>query len=202
MLALGAACTEPTGSEIAGTEGSEAVVATEIEELFQERLDELCDELGFIGATAAFVLPDGSEGSAATGYADPALGLVMTPEHRMPAGSIGKTIAAATALSMVNEGLLGLDDLASRWLSNETWWTRLPNHETMTLRHLLSHSGGLTDHVFDEAWRREARAASATACATICSRSYWSAVDLELAGDWSDPRPVVFAAAQRSGSGS
>ncbi len=158
MLALGAACTEPTGSEIAGTEGSEAVVATEIEELFQERLDELRDELGFIGGTAAFVLPDGSEGSAATGYADPERGVLMTPEHRMPAGSIGKTFAAATALSMANEGLLGLDDLASRWLGNEPWWTRLPNHETMTLRHLLSHSSGLTDHVFDDAWRREARA--------------------------------------------
>ena len=75
----------------------------------------------------------------------------------MPAGSIGKTIAATTALSMVNEGLLGLDDLASRWLGDEPWWTRLPNHETMTLRHLLSHSSGLTDHVYDEAWRNEAQ---------------------------------------------
>ncbi len=130
---------------------------TETQQLFQARLDELRADLGFIGATAAFVLPDGSEGVAATGYADPDNDLPMDPAHRMPAGSIGKTIAAATALSMVNEGLLGLDDLASRWLGDEPWWTRLPNHETMTLRHLLSHSSGLTDHVYDEAWRREAR---------------------------------------------
>lgn len=130
---------------------------TETQHLFQQRLDELRTELGFIGATAAFVLPDGGEGVAATGYADPENDLPMTPEHRMPAGSIGKTIAATTALSMVNEGLLGLDDLASRWLGDEPWWTRLPNHETMTLRHLLSHSSGLTDHVYDEAWRNEAR---------------------------------------------
>ena len=128
MLALSAACTEPTGSEIGGAERSDVAVVTEIEQLFQERLDELREELGFIGATAAFVLPDGSEGSAATGYADPERGVLMTPEHRMPAGSIGKTFAAATALSMANEGLLGLDDLASRWLGNEPWWTRLPNH--------------------------------------------------------------------------
>ncbi len=132
-------------------------MTSETERLFQARLDELRAELGFIGATAAFVLPDGSGGVAATGYADPDNDLPMTPEHRMPAGSIGKTIAAATALSMVNEGLLGLDDLASRWLGDEPWWTRLPNHETMTLRHLLSHSSGLTDHVYDEAWRSEAR---------------------------------------------
>ncbi|MDE2976133.1 MAG: serine hydrolase, partial [Acidobacteriota bacterium] len=105
-------------------------MTSETERLFQARLDELRAELGFIGATAAFVLPDGSEGVAATGYADPDNDLPMTPEHRMPAGSIGKTIAAATALSMVNEGLLGLDDLASRWLGDEPWWTRLPNHET------------------------------------------------------------------------
>ena len=137
---------------------SEVVPLAETEQLFQDRLDELREELGFIGATAAFVLPDGSEGSVATGHADPEHDVAMTPEHRMPAGSIGKTIAAATALSMVNEGLLGLDDPASRWLGGEPWWTRLPNHETMTLRHLLSHSSGLTDHVYDDAWRREARA--------------------------------------------
>ena len=126
--------------------------------MFQQRLDELRAEFGFVGATAAYVLPDGTEGVAAAGYADPENDVLMRPEHRMPAGSIGKTIVAATALSMVNDGLLGLDDPASRWLGEEPWWTRLPNHETITLRHLLSHSSGLTDHVFDDAWRREARA--------------------------------------------
>jgi len=137
---------------------SEVAAVTEIEKIFQQRLDELREELGFIGATAAFALPDGSGGSVATGYADPEHDIAMTPSHRMPAGSIGKTIAAATALSMVNEGLLGLDDPAARWLGGEPWWTRLPNHQTITLRHLLSHSSGLTDHVYDDAWRREARA--------------------------------------------
>ena len=123
----------------------------------QSRLEELREELGFRGATAAFVLPDGSVGAAAVGHADVERQLEMTTDHRMPAGSIGKTVAAATALHMAAEGLLDLDDLAARWLGNEPWFERLPNHDTITLRHLLSHSSGLGDHVFDPGWRAEVR---------------------------------------------
>ncbi len=124
----------------------------------QHRLDELREEHGFMGATAAFVMADGQMGAAATGYADVERQIVMTPDHRMPAGSIGKTIAGATALSMVADGLLGLDDPAGQWLGEEAWFDRLANHEEITLRHLLTHSSGLIDHVYDEDWRREARA--------------------------------------------
>ena len=61
MLALSAACTEPTGSEVGSAEGSEPAVVTEIEQLFQERLDELRDELGFI--VAGLILEAASGGN-------------------------------------------------------------------------------------------------------------------------------------------
>ena len=61
MFALTATCTELADSETGGTIGSEAVVATEIEELFQERLDELRDELGFI--VAGLILEAASGGN-------------------------------------------------------------------------------------------------------------------------------------------
>ena len=64
--------------------GSEVATVAETEQFFRDRLDGLREELGFIGATAAFVLPDGSGGSVATGYADPEHDIAMTPEHRMP----------------------------------------------------------------------------------------------------------------------
>ena len=128
------------------------------QERFQVRLEELHQEHGFVGATAAFVLENGDVGVAAVGLADVERAVPMTPEHRMPAGSIGKTIAGATALSMVADGLLRLDDRVSMWLGEEPWLTRIANSDTITLRHLLSHSSGLIDHVYDEDWRAAARA--------------------------------------------
>ncbi len=130
----------------------------QLEEALVQRLDELRAEHGFPGVTASVVLADGAQVSVAVGWADVEREIPMTPEHRMPAGSIGKTIAGMTALSMAAEGLLDLDDLASKWLGSEPWWPRLANHDTMTLRHLLTHSAGLPDHVYDDAWRAAARA--------------------------------------------
>ena len=151
-------CGTPDNGASPGHPDESTTPVQQVTQRFQQRLDELHLELEFIGATAAFILPDGNVGAAAVGFADFEKQIEMTPEHRMPAASIGKTMAAATALSMVAEGLLGLDDLASKWLGQETWFPRLANHQTITLRHLLTHSSGLTDHVFSEAYRQAARA--------------------------------------------
>jgi D-alanyl-D-alanine carboxypeptidase len=107
------------------------------------------DEL-FPGATAAVALPDGRILGFATGLADLEKKIAMTKDVRMPAGSIGKTFVAAVALDLVADGKLKLDDRVARWLGNEPWFKRLPNGDTMTVRHLLNHSSGLIDHVFDE----------------------------------------------------
>jgi len=103
----------------------------------------------FPGATLAFALPDGRVASFGTGFSDIEKQLPMRPESRMPAGSIGKTYVAAVALDMVDDGLLDLDGRIERWLGDEPWFARLPNANTITLRHLLNHSSGIMDHVFD-----------------------------------------------------
>jgi D-alanyl-D-alanine carboxypeptidase len=104
----------------------------------------------FPGATAALILPDGRVIGFATGYADLEQRTVMSIDARMPAGSVGKTFVAAVTLSLVADGKLQLDAHISRWLGDELWFKRLPNADTITLRHLLNHSSGLIDHVFDE----------------------------------------------------
>ncbi len=125
----------------------------ELEQALQEELDALREAFGFPGATAAVSLPGGTVAAAATGFADVELGEVMSPESRMPAASIGKTFVSATALALAHRGQLDLDDKLSKWLADEPWFTSLPNASVITLRHLLSHSAGLVDHVYENAFR-------------------------------------------------
>ena len=97
---------------------------------------------------------DGTIGTAATGLSDLEAGAAMTPQSRMLAASVGKTFVAATVLALEKDGLLRLDEEISTWLGDRPWFSRLPNHETATLRHLLTHSAGLPDHVYTEGFAK------------------------------------------------
>jgi D-alanyl-D-alanine carboxypeptidase len=112
-------------------------------------------QYGFPGATAAYVLPDGTVGVAATGVADLEAGTPMTVKSRMLSASIGKTFVGATAIALTREGILDLDIPVSRWLGDRKWFAHLPNHDAITLRHLLTHSSGLPDHVHLESFANE-----------------------------------------------
>lgn len=118
-----------------------------VNQLLKCELDRLCRQCGFLGLTAAYVLSDGTVGEAVSGLADIEARKPMTKKSRMLAASIGKTFVAATVIALAKEGQLNLDDLLSCYLSNRHWYSRLPNSETITLRHLLTHSSGLPDHV-------------------------------------------------------
>ena len=115
---------------------------------FQAELHALQQEYGFPGATAAYVLSDGRKGTVATGLSDIESDTLMTPRDRMLAASVGKSFVGATVVALAQEGKLGLNDLASNWLSERDWFERLPNHETITVSNLLTHSSGLPDHVY------------------------------------------------------
>src|SRR4051794_17131620 len=115
---------------------------------FRAELDSLRREYHFPGATGAFVLPDGRVGEVATGFSDTERHVRMRPSSRMLSGSTGKTFVAATALALAQEGVLRLDDPVKVWLSDRPWFSRLPNHDRITLRQLLTHSSGVPDHVY------------------------------------------------------
>lgn len=114
---------------------------------FQSALDEFQRTYGFPGATAAFVLENGTAFVAASGLADVEEERPMTVQSRMLAASIGKTFAGAAAVALARENMLDLDAPLSRWLGDQPWFSRLPNHDAITLRHLLTHRSGLADHV-------------------------------------------------------
>ena len=90
------------------------------------------------------------EGSVGVGLADVESQKEMTAGTRMLAASIGKSFAATAVLSLESEGLLSQSDRVSKFLSDRPWFSRLPNHDKMTIRDLLRHTAGLPDHVHTE----------------------------------------------------
>ena len=76
--------------------------------------------------------------AAARGWADLDRGELLRPGHRFPAYSITKLVTATTVLLLAADGLITLDDPANAHLRT----VRLAG-PTVTVRELLSHTGGV-----------------------------------------------------------
>ncbi len=113
----------------------------------KQRLLESVADSGLPGMTAAFVLADGRTGSIAIGKSNLEKGTAMKPTDRILSGSTGKTFFAALAMLMVAEKQLDLEAHVSQYLGKEPWYSRIPNHETITIRQLLNHTSGIPEHV-------------------------------------------------------
>jgi D-alanyl-D-alanine carboxypeptidase len=120
--------------------------AAPLAQQLQAKADLLLATHSFPGVSVGVALADGSTIAAASGLADVEGKVSLKPTDRLLAGSIGKTFVAAVALQLVEEGKLGLDDPASKWLGKEAWFTRLPNNSDLTVRTLLNHSSGLPEY--------------------------------------------------------
>ena len=140
------------------------------------------------GVRASVRFADGREVSVAVGYADLETKALLDATTPMPGGSTGKTFVAALTMLLAEEGVLSVDDHASRWLGDTAWFARLPNADAIRVRHLLSHSAGIADYPatvgfqLANAWRRVRRGSA-----------YFSPE--ELIGFTLDTRPL-FAAGQ------
>ena len=110
-------------------------------------LEEARAERGFPGATGAIVFADGETWTGAAGWSDPDADAPMREDAVMLQASVGKMYVGAVARRLEADGLLSLDAAVSDILAERPWFVRLANHEALTLRHLLNHSGGLTDYL-------------------------------------------------------
>jgi D-alanyl-D-alanine carboxypeptidase len=122
----------------------------QLRQRLQAKLDSLYAAGQFPGATAGFVLTDGSSFGLATGFSDKTKKIRMTPADLMLQGSVGKTYVAAVALQLVHEGKINLDDKIEKHLGNEPWFSRLPNGRDITVRMLMNHTSGLVRYEFKE----------------------------------------------------
>jgi len=85
--------------------------------------------------------------SAGFGVANTITGRAVTPDTVFEAASISKVVTTYAALRLVDQGRLALDEPLRARLSRP-WLPRSEYADTITLRHLASHSSGLTENVF------------------------------------------------------
>ncbi len=138
--------------------GQRPVTATGTNVLKKEirlRLDEWHKAGKFPGATVGVVLANGESFGLAVGYSDRDAKTPMKPTDRMLAGSTGKTFAVSTALQLVKEGKIGLDDKIEKYLGTETWFARLPNAREITVRQLMNHTSGLVRYEFKDTFTND-----------------------------------------------
>ena len=128
---------------------------TALRTALQLKLDEWHKAGSFPGATLGVVLANGESFGLAVGFSDRETKRPMMPTDRMLAGSVGKTFAAATALQLIKEGRIGLNDKIEKYLGRETWFSRLPNAKEITVRQLMNHTSGLVRYEFKEQFTKD-----------------------------------------------
>lgn len=103
-----------------------------------------------VAAVSIAVVHDGRlDWAGAYGWADVEAGRPATTSTLFQAASMSKPVAATAALQLVEAGVLSLDEDVNRKLTS---W-RVPGHDfgeehPVTLRMLLTHTGGTTVHGF------------------------------------------------------
>lgn len=111
-------------------------------ERLQQALESVVMEWGIPGA-AAGVWQDAKYWSGSCGSADLEAGVAPGPRMHFRIGSITKSFVSTVILQMADEGLLGLDDPAGRYLAG------LPAGNEITVRSLLNMTSGVYNYTDD-----------------------------------------------------
>ena len=96
----------------------------------------------FRAAPGAAAYVSGPHGiwEGATGLADVAHRVPMTPDVRSRIGSVSKLWTATVVVRLAQEGKLSLDDTVAKWLPGV-----FPYGNRITIRELLNHTSGIVD---------------------------------------------------------
>jgi len=121
-----------------------------LETNLKNELEAIRTEVNIPGISLAVILPGDKLITTCVGYSDKEKQILMKPDDVMFSGSTGKTFCAATILQLQDEGKLHVDDLLSAYFGSESWFSKIPNAEKLTLRMLLNHTSGLERYEFDD----------------------------------------------------
>lgn len=102
---------------------------------------------GLPGAILLIRQKTGEVWAGASGYADLELGAEMQPCTPMRVGAISQMMASTALLTLVEEGVVGLDQPVSELLLDAEV-QEIENIGLVSVRHLLSHTSGIPDYLF------------------------------------------------------
>lgn len=118
------------------------------DEAFVRRLDRAVDaavDAGTIVGTEVMLARDGHLAyRRAAGWADREHDVPMRRDTVFRLASMTKTIVSATALSLCDDGAIALDDPVARWLPGFRPCLADGSRPAITIRHLLTHTAGLS----------------------------------------------------------
>ncbi|WP_261807593.1 serine hydrolase [Paenibacillus sp. N3.4] len=119
-----------------------------------DRIDEVIDQTladkRLVGAVIQVAIDGAMIYSRAAGHADRELNKPMREDSLFRLASVSKPIVSTAALVLVAKGQLKLDDRVDRWLPEFKPQLQNGEHATMTIRHLMTHTAGLTYRFFQE----------------------------------------------------
>jgi D-alanyl-D-alanine carboxypeptidase len=123
---------------------------------FQQILDNQVAQ-GVPGVTMYITTGDGWTWSGASGFSNLQEHIPMKASDRFRIMSATKTFVATVVLQLAQEGKLGdkgLDNTIGKLLP-EAIANRIPNHDQITVRHLLNHRSGLFNYTDNERYEQE-----------------------------------------------
>lgn len=123
-------------------------MSTPIHTALQELVDRAAQEAGIPGAAAAVVF-DGDELVVTTGVTSVDAPAPVTDTTLFMIGSTTKTLTATAVLALVDEGRLALDGRVADVLPDVAL-ADPGARATLTIRHLLTHSGGFEGDIADD----------------------------------------------------
>jgi D-alanyl-D-alanine carboxypeptidase len=120
-----------------------------------KKLDELWKDSTAPGLSLSIVLPDGEAKTFTRGFANTEKKIEMSPSTKMLGGSTGKVFYSVVALQLIEEGKLKLDEPIFNSMSDYSWFKRIPNARSLTVRTLMRHETGIPRYVFSEAFQTD-----------------------------------------------
>ena len=115
-----------------------AETAGQLDRLFREQYEK---SGSVYGMSASIITPEGSVWKSAAGYMDRGKTKPATSESMFYSGSTAKLVTSAIVFSLIEDGILSLDDTVVKWLPE---YTAL---ETVTIDDLLSNRSGIVNFI-------------------------------------------------------
>ena len=120
----------------------------------QALMDSLVTENEIPGFNFSILLPDGTQENYSSGFSDIEADILLSQDHVLFSGSIGKTYAVAVLMQLVDEGKLSLEDKIIDYFTDIEWINRIPNIKEVTIEMLLKHTTGIPRWVMKpEVWQ-------------------------------------------------